>query len=248
MTVTEDSDTRLNFGFNVGGASSTTTAIEASASPGTPTTAGTINLTVKNLPAAGDSVTVTLKMHDGTSTTLTLTAVSSNIAPSTSSTGGTFQIGSDSSTTASNLNAALDKAIEAAASGPLTVSSTAVAAKNFFSGSASAEIYPQRVEYLNSKPVYVTGTEDKTVLWYQGEDTRTPPPDSKPTPALDTQSTQISSSASIGTGARANDAAIQNVLAGLATMAFGLPTTSDSTTNRYLSGCHQQRGPTSFIV
>nr|WP_083916330.1 flagellin [Methylobacterium sp. B34] len=230
VTVTEDSDTRLNFGFNVGGASSTTTAIEASASPGTPTTAGTINLTVKNLPAAGDSVTVTLKMHDGTSTTLTLTAVSSNIAPSTSSTGGTFQIGSDSSTTASNLNAALDKAIEAAASGPLTVSSTAVAAKNFFSGSASAEIYPQRVEYLNSKPVYVTGTEDKTVLWYQGEDTRTPPPDSKPTPALDTQSTQISSSASIGTGARANDAAIQNVLAGLATMAFGLPTTSDSTT------------------
>lgn len=230
VTVTEDSDTRASFGFNVGGASSTTTAIKATASVGTATTPGTINLTVNNTPAVGDSVTVTLKMHDGTSTTLTLTAVSGTTATSTSSTGGTFTIGSNAASTASNLNTALRNAIQTAASDTLAVSSTAVAAKNFFSGSASAGIYPQRIDFSGSKPVYVAGSKDETVLWYQGEDTRGPPPELTPTSALATQSTQISSSASIGTGARANDVAIQNVLAGFATMAYSLPTTSDSST------------------
>ncbi|KZC03571.1 hypothetical protein AU375_00163 [Methylobacterium radiotolerans] len=230
VTVTEDSDTRASFGFNVGGASSTTTAIKATASVGTTTTPGTINFTVNNPPVVGDSVTVTLKMHDGTSTTLTLTAVSGTTATSTSSTGGTFAIGADAATTASNLNTALQAAIKTAASNTLAVSSTAVAAKNFFSGSVSAGIYPQRIDYSGSKPVYVAGSKDETVLWYQGEDTRGPPPDLTPTSALATQSTQISSSASIDTGARANDVAIQNVLAGFATMAYSLPTTSDSST------------------
>ncbi|KAA0118934.1 flagellin [Methylobacterium sp. P1-11] len=230
VTVAEKDPTRTSFGFNVGGASSTTTAITATANPGTTSTPGTINLAVNSPPAAGDSVTVTLKMHDGTSTTLTLTAVSGNTATSTSSTGATFAIGSDAQTTANNLNIALQGAITAAAAGTLAVSSTAIAAKNFFSGSASAGIIPQRIDFSGAAPVYVPGTKDNTVLWYQGEDTRSAPPALQPTSALSTQSVQISSTASVGTGARANDGAIQNVLAGLATMAYGLPTTSDGNT------------------
>jgi flagellar hook-associated protein 3 FlgL len=61
------------------------------------------------------------------------------------------------------------------------------------------------------------------VLWYQGEDSGTP--------AIDTQSVQISAGASIGTGARANDGSIQQVLTGLATMAYALPATTGGDVN-----------------
>lgn len=69
------------------------------------------------------------------------------------------------------------------------------------------------------------------MLWYQGENTydtsKTPP---EPTSAIDTQSVQVSATGTVGTGARANTAEIQNVLAGLATMAYALPTTNDAST------------------
>ncbi|WP_210199745.1 hypothetical protein, partial [Methylobacterium radiotolerans] len=60
---------------------------------------------------------------------------------------------------------ALQDAIKTAASNTLAVSSTAVAAKNFFSGSVSAGTYPQRIDYPVSKPVYVAGSKAETVLW-----------------------------------------------------------------------------------
>ncbi|MGH1571634.1 flagellin [Methylobacterium sp. P31] len=226
VTLTEEQDaaTRASFGFILGGASSTTSAIRASATAGTSTAPGTVNINVNSQPAAGDSVTVTLKMHDGTSTTLTLTAVSGTTTTTASSTGATFATGSDITATATNLNNALQSALKAAAGSTLAVSSTTLAAKNFFSGSASAGVIPQRVgQDASGNPIYVPGTKDNTVLWYQGEDSGTP--------AINTQSVQISAGASIGTGARANDPAIQNVLAGLATMAFALPTTNDDTAN-----------------
>ena len=77
---------------------------------------------------------------------------------------------------------------------------------------------------------YRPATPQDTVLWYQGENTYTATTPPTQTPAIDTQSVQVSGSASIGTGARAIDPAVQNVLAGLATMAFALPTTSDANT------------------
>lgn len=93
---------------------------------------------------------------------------------------------------------------------------------------------PQRITYDAAKnPTgYVAATPANTVLWYQGEntyDTTTSPPE--PTSALDTQSVQVSATGQVGTGARANDKSVQNVLAGLATMAFALPTASDANTS-----------------
>ncbi len=93
---------------------------------------------------------------------------------------------------------------------------------------------PQRILYDGTTPVgYRAATPQDTVLWYQGENTYTqpaPPAVPQPTSAIDTQSVQVSATGSVGTGARANDPAVQNVLAGLATMAFGLPTTNDANT------------------
>lgn len=228
VTVSEPNDaSRGTFGFTLGGATSSVpsvpAAITATTVAGTTSTPGTVSFDVTGQPAVGDSVTVTLKMHDGTSTTLTLTAISGSSDPSATGTGATFLIGANTAATADNLNTALQGALKAAAGTTLSASSTATAAKNFFTGSASAPIYPPHINNPSGTPTYVAGTKDNTVLWYQGEDSGTA--------AIDTQSVQISASASIGTGARANDPSVRNVLAGLATMAYALPATTSGDVN-----------------
>ncbi|MCJ2089361.1 flagellin [Methylobacterium sp. E-005] len=230
VTVSEPNDaTRGTFGFTLSGATSSTpsvpTAIAATSVAGTTSTQGQVSFTVNSQPAVGDSITVTLQMNDKdkTTTTLTLTAVSGTSDPSVTGTGATFAIGADKDATADNLNTALKGVLSMAAQTTLTASSTATAAENFFSGSASAGVYPLHIDTSSGLPAYVAGTKDNTVLWYQGEDSQTP--------AIDTQSVQISAGASIGTGARANDGSIQKVLAGLATMAYALPATTAGDVN-----------------
>jgi flagellar hook-associated protein 3 FlgL len=224
IQVTEDANdaSRANFGFSIAGQPVVTgSALGTTYTAGTATSPGSFTLNLAGQPAAGDSVTVTLNLHDGTSTTLTLTAA--NSADSTSSTN--FAIGPDAATTAANLSSTLNNALKTAASSTLTVSATARASQNFFSGSLNAGVMPQRITFDGSgNPTgYTAGTPQNTVIWYQGEDSGTP--------AIDTQSVQVSATSSVGTGARANDPAVRNVLAGLATMALGLPATNDATLN-----------------
>lgn len=232
VTITEsaDNNVRADFGFSLASApTSTTSAIQATYQAGTTTAAGSVQLSVgPSQPSVGDTITLTLKMHNGTSTTVTLTAVAAGTTPTSSST--TFALGQsgDTVSTANNLKSALSSAIAAATSGPLAASSTATAASNFFTGSAhggplpGGGVLPQRIQFDSSGiPSYRSATALDTVLWYQGENTYSSSNTS--TSALDTQSVQVSANASIGTGARAIDPAIQNVLAGLATMAF-MPT------------------------
>lgn len=64
-----------------------------------------------------------------------------------------------------------------------------------------------------------TTTAANTVVWYQGEN--------GPTDPLSTQSVQVSAGSSVQIGVRANQPAISNVLAGLATVALGMPNSSD---------------------
>ncbi|MGH1591862.1 hypothetical protein ACRBEV_30080 [Methylobacterium phyllosphaerae] len=185
-------------------------------------------------PAVGDTVTFALKMADGTSTTVTLTAATSADPKSTTS----FAIGSTPAQTMASLSTTLTNALTGAASSTLAVNATAAVASDFFAGAANggpsgSGVMPQRIVYDTSqRPVgYTAATPQNTVLWYQGEntyDTSTTP--AKPTSAIDTQSVQVSATGSVGTGARANDPTVQNVLAGLATMAFGLPATNDANT------------------
>ena len=248
-----NADVRANFGFSLAGApTSTTSAIQATYTAGTTTAAGSLQLNINAQPSVGDSITVTLKMHDGTSTTLTLKAVAAGTSPANSAT--TFALGAngDTTATAANLGAALTSAIGAAATGPLTATSAATAASHFFTGSAKGGpqgtgVMPQRVLYDTSTgtpgtPIgYRSATPQDTVLWYQGENTYTS--STTQTPALDTQSVQVSATSSIGTGARAIDPAVQNVLAGLATMAYGLPTSSSSSPNATYQAVIDAAGP-----
>ncbi|MGU3668550.1 flagellin [Methylobacterium sp. A49B] len=255
VSITEPSDdnVRANFGFSLAGKpTSTTSAIQATYTAGTATSAGSLQLNVAAQPAVGDSITVTLKMHDGTSTTMTLTAVAAGTTPANSAT--TFALGAngDTTATAANLSAALTGAVGAAATGPLTATSAATAASHFFTGSVKGGpngtgVMPQRVLFDTSTgtpgtPIgYRSATPQDTVLWYQGENTYTS--GGTQTPALDTQSVQVSATSSIGTGARAIDPAVQNVLAGLATMAFGLPTSSSTSPNATYQAVIDAAGP-----
>ncbi|SFL92157.1 flagellin [Methylobacterium pseudosasicola] len=238
VQVTEETNaaTRGKFGFTLTGTPTTTgTALSASI---TGTGPASLNVGLSAQPAAGDSVSFALKMPDGTSTTVTLTAASSADASSTTS----FAIGASMTDTMKNLSATLTNALKGAATSTLAVNATAAVTQDFFTGSAKGGpsgtgIMPQqRIVYdttPSKNPIgYTAAKATDTVLWYQGEnsyDTATNPP--QPTSALDTQSVQVSATGKVGTGARANDPTIRNVLAGLATMAFALPTASDANTS-----------------
>ncbi|KQS67417.1 flagellin [Methylobacterium sp. Leaf361] len=238
VQVTEESNnlTRGQFGFTLAGAPTTTgSAIGATYTAGTATSPGSFSLSMTTQPSAGDTVSFALKMADGTSTTITLTAATSADPKSITN----FAIGSTPAQTMANLSATLSNALTGAANSTLAVNATAATASNFFSGAAEggpsgSGVMPQRILYDGTTPVgYRAATPQDTVLWYQGENTYTqpaPPAVPQPTSAIDTQSVQVSATGSVGTGARANDPAVQNVLAGLATMAFGLPTTNDANT------------------
>lgn len=205
---------------------SVTFADSSSTTPATPALL-TIGLTGTPpiQPSVGDTVSVTLKMHDGTTTTLTLTAAAAGSTTSTSAAGGTFAIGADAATTAANLSAALGSALITAASSTLFASSTARASQDFFAGSKIPGLEPRRIDFTSGDASgYVedpkSSSNYNTVIWYKGEDGGTDP--------RSTQSVQVSSTSTINTGARANEPAVQNVLAGLATVALGLPSSSDA--------------------
>lgn len=241
IALSEDRNTANpgNFGFSI---ASTPIASTKAISVQSTTASGakhpvSFTLSVGSQPsvAAGDNVSLTLKMPDGTSTTLTLTAVASGTASSVSNTGATFAIDSDPNVTASNLSSALSGALSAAANSTLTANSTQRAAANFFSGSVDKGVFPERIKDPSGTPTYVTGTANDTVIWYQGED--------KTADARSTQSVQVSSTSKITTGVRANEPAIKDMLTGLATVAYGLPTASNANTGAAYQAVVDQAAP-----
>lgn len=232
VTDEANSQTRGKFGFTLAGAPTVTgSALTAAFTPAASPSPASFTLGLTAQPKAGDSVTFTLGMPDGTSKTLTLTAAVTADATSLTS----FAIGSSVTDTMNNLSTTLNNALTGAASSTLAVNATAATASNFFTGSvkggpSGTGIMPQRIQYdaANNPIGYRAATPQDTVIWYQGENTYSSA--TTQTPGIDTQSVQVSGTASIGTGARAIDPAVQNVLAGLATMAFALPSTNDANT------------------
>ena len=111
---------------------------------------GPYDLTVNAQPAAGEAVTVSLALPDGTTKTLKLVAGSAGSAPAAGET--QFQIGSTTAETAANLQAALQGAITKEAGSSLKAASATFTANDFFTAAT-----PTRVSGGN------------TVQWYQGD-------------------------------------------------------------------------------
>ena len=158
-------------------------------------------------PAAGDSITVRLALHDGTTTSVTLTAQFGAAAGS----GGTFAIGADPAATTANLRSSLQAALKAAAAGPLSASSTTRASEDFFSASTTPGQQPKRIDASGATPTYRDAAANDTVIWYQG--------DAASADARSTASVRVGTNRDVAFGAQANEVPIQKALAGLAALA-----------------------------
>ncbi|MGJ4886213.1 MULTISPECIES: flagellar protein [unclassified Bradyrhizobium] len=113
------------FGFKLSGVTSSLTNATVTGPSGSP--AGiSVDLTAGN-PNAGDQISFTFKLPDGTSESIKLTASTTTPAPT-----NTFAIGATPAATSANLNAALNTALSTLANTSLTAASAVVAGDNFF--------------------------------------------------------------------------------------------------------------------
>ena len=200
-------DTAANLKAALGGAD--IASVQSATPPGvsaafTGGQAAAVKFSVAANPAAGDTLTLKLGMHDGTTRTITLTAAAS--ADATSAT--TFAIGATPAETTANLSRTLSNALKQSASTDLSASSTARASLNFFEGSPAAGLSPRRVAADGNG--YVETASDKTMIWYRGDTSADP---------RGTAAVQVGTSRTVEIGAQANEEAIRRTMAGIAAMA-----------------------------
>jgi flagellin-like hook-associated protein FlgL len=166
-TVSLAEDGSHPFGFKLSSVASSSPAFTLTQPTGTPPA---LSVQVASQPTAGDTLSVGLKLPDGTSDTVTLTAVTGTPANP-----GEFQIGATPDDTAANIEAALRGRLQTEGSTTLAVASNYAAADGFFNGQGAGV---QRVAVDTTSNTYyaATGYETPaqtaadTVSWYTGED------------------------------------------------------------------------------
>jgi flagellar hook-associated protein 3 FlgL len=165
----------------------------------------TVDLTGGN-PANGDTIKFTLKLPDGTTQDLTLTAT-------TSATPGAnqFTIGATTAATAVNLQGALSAGVTKIADTSLSAASAVAASNDFFNVDATHP--PMRVNGAppSSATSLIAGTSSNTVTWYTGE--------AGSTPAISTATAVVDTSQSVSFGMRANEQALRTVVQNVAIFA-----------------------------
>lgn len=144
------------FGLKLSAVTSTLTGATVSGPSGSPASIS-VALGATN-PKAGDAVTFTFNLPDGTTTSTTLTATTTTPPPS-----GGFTIGATPTATAANLSAALTTAVGTVANTTLVGASDVAAANDFF-GSP-----PQRVSTTQ------TPYTDATFIGAAANNNATPP-------------------------------------------------------------------------
>jgi flagellar hook-associated protein 3 FlgL len=212
LTITAPSTTSVQvaedaispFGFKIAGVTSNLTGSTVTPSVGPPA-ASTVDLGLTN-PNNGDTIRYDLKLPDGTSESIKLTAT-------TSATPGPneFAIGATSALTAGNLQTALTAAVGKLADTSLTAASAMTAADNFFKIDAANP--PQRVAGppFGTATSLVAGTAANTVSWYTGE--------AGPDPARGTATASVDPSITVSYGLRANEQGIRWVVQNVAALA-----------------------------
>ena len=186
------------FGFKLSGVNSTLTGATVSGPTGSPPG---ITVNLGGNPNAGDAITFSFALPDGTSEKLTLTATTASPAGA-----GQFTIGTNAGATATNLQAALTAGVGKLAATSLTAASAMAAAHDFFDVDAGHP--PQRVSGSPFTATSLTnGTASNTVTWYTGE--------MGTDSARGTAVAQVDDQLSVAYGVRANEqgirAAVQNI-------------------------------------
>jgi flagellar hook-associated protein 3 FlgL len=189
------------FGMKIASVSSTLTGATVAGPTGSPP-AAIVDLGA--LPKAGDTLTYSFNLPDGTTQQLVMTATTAS-PPGTNQ----FTIGATPTATATNLQPALTTAVSTLAATSLTAASAVAAAGNFFNSSAASP--PLRV---NGPPFTATsliaGTSANTLSWYSGEAGAAPP--------RSTATAQVDPSITVSYGMRANESALRNTVQNLAVM------------------------------
>ncbi len=191
------------FGFKLVGASSTLTGANITGPSGTPPA---ISVDLSSSPNAGEQLTYTFKLPDGTSQNLTMTATTASPPPT-----GQFTIGATPAATAANLQAALTASVKTLAATQLTAASAVAAAHNFFDIDAGQP--PMRVSGppFASATALVAGTAANTVTWYTGE--------MNATPARNSVTARVDATQTVNYGVRANEQGIRTVIENVAVFA-----------------------------
>jgi flagellar hook-associated protein 3 FlgL len=227
ISVAEETNalTRQDFGFQFTGAPTATgSAISVSAQASAPSTTYDIGLSAQ--PAIGDSLTFTLSLKGGGTTTLTLTA-QSQVTPG-SHTG--FAIGANAAETAANLSNAVTGALKDAANTTLAAKSITDATTRFFDGGErignDSAGNPVFISQLSPSDAALPGNQKSTVQWYRGEASTTDP--------RAATTVRIGATNTVEIGARANEDAIKDALKSLAAAAVNtVGTTPDTSAARW---------------
>ena len=202
-TVTLGEDNVHPFGLKLATASTSSANITINQPSGTPP-----SLSVQfgaTLPTAGDEVTISFTLPDGSTESFTLNATAEATAD-----GGSYAIGADADETAANFAAALTKQVQTLAEGKMVTASAYAASENFFYAQGGQ---PMRVDGppFESATALVAGTSANTIFWYKGEDSSDP---------RQTVTGKVGESTSVAYGVQANEGGIVNLLRSLATMAI----------------------------
>jgi flagellar hook-associated protein 3 FlgL len=135
------------FGLKLGAVSSSLTNATVTGPTGSPA-AVSVDMTAGN-PNSGDQITYNFNLPDGTTQSVTLTATSTAPPPT-----GSFAIGATPAATASNLDAALNTAINNIANTSLVAASAVAAGDNFFN---TTTVVGNAVNNQAAVPAPITG-------------------------------------------------------------------------------------------
>ncbi len=159
-----------------------------------------------SLPADGETLSLTLDLPDGTSTTIELIAKSGPTSDVNE-----FRIGADATETAGNFLVALENSLEKSAKTVLSAASRAQAGNEFFNFDASNP--PKRVvgPSFGTATALQNATTSDTVFWYEGE--------LASDPARQTAVARIDDTILVNYGARANEETFTAIIKQLAVIA-----------------------------
>jgi len=190
------------FGFKLAGVNSTLTGATVTGPTGSPPG---ITVNLGSNPNAGDALTFSFNLPDGTSEKLTLTATTASSAGA-----GQFTVGANAAATAANLQAALTTGVGKLAATSLTAASAMAAAHDFFDVDAGHP--PQRVA---GSPFTATSLTNGTASNMATDSARA------------TAVAQVDDQLSVAYGVRGNEEAIRSTVENIAVYAATTFSASD---------------------
>lgn len=224
-----------SFGYKLSSASTTSSKINVSSAPASGGLPASVRVEFMGNPRAGESVTINLKMPDGTSTPIVLQAVDRE--PVT----GQFVIGATAEETTANFEAALKLKLDQTSKTELVSASSYAAADDFFTTDGVA----RRLDLSGgidpeTATVFAAPNSRETVKWYRGEVGTT-----GDNPRL-SATAQVDDSTKVGYGVRANETGLRELVKTLAAMSTQEYDINDTTSKaRFSAMVERQMATTS---